>query len=241
MTLEHVGTVQAIYRYPVKSIGGESLDRANLRWSGIDGDRQFAFVRDANRGRFPWLTGRELSALVTYKARFVEPENPRKSPVRVQAGRDEYDLNDDALRARLATEAGEAVRLIQIGRGIFDTMPVSVLSLPTLQQLESRCGQAMDVRRFRPNIVVAPLAESRETEWLGSTLVFGNPDTGPRLRANDPIARCSMVTIHPESAVRDPSILRHVAESFDNKISVGCNPEALGTIAVGDRVYLTRT
>jgi uncharacterized protein YcbX len=241
MSLEAVGMVQAIYRYPVKSIGGESLPSASLRWSGLDGDRQYAFVREANRGRFPWLTGRELSALVTYKARFVEPENPRKSPVRVQAGADDYDLYDDKLRERLAAESGEALRLIQIGRGIFDTMPVSVLTLPTLKQLEARSGQTMDVRRFRPNIVVAPMSETRETDWLGSTLVFGNPDTGPRLRAADPIARCSMVTIHPESAARDPSILRHVAESFDNKISVGCNPEALGTIAVGDRVYLTRT
>lgn len=241
MTLEEIGTVQAIYRYPVKSFGGESLANATLRWSGIDGDRQYAFMREANRSRFPWLTGRELSPLVTYIAKFSDPENPRKSPVRVRLGADEYDLGDEALRARLSAAAGEAVRLIQIGRGIFDTMPVSVLAAPTLMQVAERCGQAIDVRRFRPNIVVATRDGVRETDWLGGALIFGSDADAPTLRVNDPIARCSMVTIDPDSAKRDPSILRHVAESFENKISVGCNPDTLGTIAVGDTVRLART
>lgn len=242
MSSEHVGTVQAIYRYPVKSFGGESLAKATLRWSGIDGDRQYAFMREANRSRFPWLTGRELSPLVTYTAKFSDPENPRKSPVRVRLGADEYDLGDEALRARLSDAAGEAVRLIQIGRGIFDTMPVSVLATPTLRQVAERCGQEIDVRRFRPNIVIATPdgMSARETDWLGGTLIFGDGAEAPKLRLNDPIARCSMVTIHPESAQRDPSILRHVAQSFDNEISVGCNPDTLGTIAVGDIVRLAR-
>jgi hypothetical protein len=242
MTLEIVGTVQAIYRYPVKSFGVESLSKATLRWSGIDGDRQYAFMREANRSRFPWLTGRELSPLVTYTARFSDPENPRKSPVRVHLGADEYDLGDEALRARLSDAAGEAVRLIQIGRGIFDTMPVSVLAAPTLTQVAERCGQPIDVRRFRPNIVIATPdgQRARETDWLGGTLVFGDAPDAPKLRLNDPIARCSMVTIHPDTATRDPIILRHIAEGFDNKISVGCNPDTLGTIAVGHTVRLSR-
>ncbi len=198
-------------------------------------------MREANRSRFPWLTGRELAPLVTYTATFSDPENPRKSPVRVRLGADEYDLGDEALRARLSAAAGEAVRLIQIGRGIFDTMPVSVLATPTLTQVAERCGQEIDVRRFRPNIVIDTNgAQVRETAWLGRTLIFGDGADAPKLRLNDPIARCSMVTIHPDSAERDPSILRHVAQSFDNEISVGCNPDTLGTIAVGDTVRLAR-
>lgn len=242
MTLDDVGTVQAIYRYPVKSFHGETLQSATLRWSGIDGDRQYAFVRENSRSRFPWLTGRELSPLVTYAARFAEPENPRKSSVRVRVGADEYDLGDEALRTRLEEATGEPVRLIQIGRGIFDTMPVSVLATTTLSRVAERCGQAIDVRRFRPNIVIATEnAPARETAWLGGTLVFGDSPGAVRLRVSTPIARCAMVTIDPESAKRDPSILRHVAESFDNEISAGCNPDALGTIKIGDRVRLARS
>ena len=40
-----VGQVEAIFRYPVKSIGGERLEVANLGWHGLDGDRQLAFRR----------------------------------------------------------------------------------------------------------------------------------------------------------------------------------------------------
>ncbi|HWB49205.1 MAG TPA: MOSC N-terminal beta barrel domain-containing protein [Stellaceae bacterium] len=43
--MDHLGRVKAIYPHPVKSIGGETLASAILRWSGIDGDRQYAFYR----------------------------------------------------------------------------------------------------------------------------------------------------------------------------------------------------
>ena len=35
-----VGRVEALYRYPVKSMGGEALDAADLGWHGVDGDRR---------------------------------------------------------------------------------------------------------------------------------------------------------------------------------------------------------
>jgi uncharacterized protein YcbX len=65
MRIVELGTVAAINRYPVKSMAGESLDTASLRWSGIDGDRQYAFVRAGESRRFPWMTGREYAAMVT--------------------------------------------------------------------------------------------------------------------------------------------------------------------------------
>src|SRR5436853_7371656 len=123
-----IGTVKAIYRYPVKSMGGESLRSAALRWPGIDGDRQYAFYRAANMSRFPWLTGREVPEMVTYSARYVEADNPRHSAVQVAARGHEFLLGDPELRKLLSGAAGEEVRLLQVGRGTFDSMPVSVLS-----------------------------------------------------------------------------------------------------------------
>lgn len=92
--MTYLGTVKAIYRYPVKSIGGETLASVTLRWSGIDGDRQYAFYRAANRSRFPWLTGREVADLLTYSASYLEPENPRHSAVRVSTPEGDYDVGD---------------------------------------------------------------------------------------------------------------------------------------------------
>lgn len=244
MTLEEIGIVQAVNRYPVKSMGGEVLTAATLRWSGIDGDRQYAFVRAENRSRFPWLTGREVSELVTWSARYDEPDNPRQSKLRVVAGDGTaYDVNDPELRERLGRAAGEEVRLMQIGRGTFDSVPVSVVSTATLDLVEAQCGRPVDSRRFRINIVIATAAgvERRENHWLGGTLIFGDGPQVAKLRVNAPIDRCVMVTIDPDTAERDPKILRCVAQDFGNEIGAGCSPEVLGKISAGDRVRLRRS
>src|SRR5712692_2589361 len=107
MMMIDIGTVRSLYRYPVKSMRGESLRTACLRWQGIDGDRQYAFYRAANTSRFPWLTGREVSAIVTYSARYLDPANPRRSPVGVTGpGGDERDVGEASLRDELSKAAG---------------------------------------------------------------------------------------------------------------------------------------
>ena len=237
-----VGRVATIWRYPVKSLGGERLAAATLRWQGIDGDRQYAFFRADNRSRFPWLTGRDVSELVTYAARYVEPGNPRHSEVRVATGDGEHGVDDLDLRARLSRTAGEDVRLLQVGRGTFDMMPVSVLSTATVAQIETRLGRPVDLRRFRPNIVIEPPAGrgARETDWLGGTLIFGDRPDAAQLRLDAPIDRCVMITIDPETGRRDPGILRRVVEDFNNEIAVHGTTGATGTISTGDRVRLVR-
>jgi len=242
MTMQDVGTVKQINRYPVKSFGGESLKTAELKWSGLDGDRQYAFYKAADGSRFPWLTGRAVSQLNTYTARFSEPENPRKSDVRVKVGTDEYGLRDETLRAKLSEAAGEEVRLIQIGRGIFDTMPVSVMATATPPLVAAAAGVPIDPRRFRANIIIeTPDGEAaRETHWVGGTLVFGDGPEPARLLVSSPIDRCVMITIDPDTGERNPAILRTVVERFDNFIASRCSPAALGTITLGDRVRLER-
>src|ERR1700722_19804881 len=61
-----IGHVEAIFRYPVKSMRGEPLDVANLGWHGLDGDRRLAFRRLDDRGGFPWLTASKLPDLLLF-------------------------------------------------------------------------------------------------------------------------------------------------------------------------------
>jgi uncharacterized protein YcbX len=234
-----IGRVTAIYRYPVKSMGGKSLRSATLRWQGIDGDRQYGFFRAADTSRFPWLTGRDVSPLVTYSARYIEPGNPRHSRVAVTIADEEYEVGDARLRQYLSNAAGEEIRLIQIGRGIFDAMPVSIISTTTLPLIEAQSGRAIDVRRFRANIVIEPTgSEDRETAWIGAVLAFGDSANAAKLTANVAIDRCAMITIDPDTATRDPAILRRVVQDFNNEVGVRCATEVPGTITVGDAVYL---
>src|SRR5215467_9918701 len=61
-----IGRVEAVFRYPVKSMGGEPLEVAEMGWHGLDGDRRLAFRKVDDRGGFPWLSAGKLPALVTY-------------------------------------------------------------------------------------------------------------------------------------------------------------------------------
>ncbi|MDB5409151.1 MAG: hypothetical protein JWL84_4063 [Rhodospirillales bacterium] len=241
MSVVELGTVAAINRYPVKSMAGESLDRASLQWTGIDGDRQYAFVRTGEVRRFPWMTGRQYPEMVTWRARYDDPADPRGSPVRVATG-DGFvgTVDDPALLARLSRAAGEEVRLLQLGRGTHDSAPVSVIATATGELLAERLGAALDLRRFRPNIVIAtaPGEASRETRWSGGLLVFGDAPDAARLHATVAIDRCVMVTLDPDTAAGEPAILRCVVQDFANQIGMRCTTATPGTIAVGDRVRL---
>jgi len=61
-----IGHVEAIFRYPVKSMGGERVEVANLGWHGLDGDRRLAFRRIDDRSWFPWLTASKLPDLLLF-------------------------------------------------------------------------------------------------------------------------------------------------------------------------------
>ncbi len=240
MTATEIGVVESIARYPVKSMRAEPLQSADIGWIGLHGDRQYAFVRADNRSRFPWLTGRAVSELVLYKAHYEDPKDPRNAAVRITAPDGaEYAIEDPALLDRLSRAAGEPVSLIQVGRGCFDQMPVSVVSTVTRDALTERRGIAVGLQRFRINFVIrANPGIGRESDWLGRKLQFGDSETGPRLNLGLGIARCAMVTIDPDTAERDPSMLRTVAQDFDNEIGAYGSVETQGVVSVGDRVRL---
>src|SRR6266480_6388389 len=69
-----IGRVDSVWRYPVKSMRGEKLDEAFAGFSGIYGDRLFAFRRSASPKGFPYLTAREQQRLLQYRPRFRYPD-----------------------------------------------------------------------------------------------------------------------------------------------------------------------
>lgn len=245
MTLERhretteVGHVAALFRYPAKSTRGEVMNEARLDWTGIAGDRQFAFFQVANTSHFPWLTGSDLPELVLYEARHVAPGDPAQSPVCVATpdGR-EHDIWDPALHQSLSAAAGKEVRPIRIKRGTFNSLPLSVLSTRTGGRLAAAWGTPVDLRRFRPNIIVDLLPDLAmdERDWIGHRLMVGDDRVGPIIRVSRQIRRCVMITIDPDHAEKDPRLMRLVAQEFSNEIGVHCTIDRPGSIAVGDRI-----
>jgi hypothetical protein len=245
-----VGRVAALWRYPVKSMAAEELDGTEVSWHGLAGDRRWAFIRDGQvRSGFPWLTIRERPELAHYRPRFAVPGRPNASPVLVATpSGGELDVADPAL----AAELGPGVRVIKQNRGVFDTMPLSMLTTQALAGLGRLAGTELVAGRFRPNILVdvsgvaasgveapgggAPGREFPEDAWVGRVLRIG----GLRMRVDQRDQRCVMVTIDPVTLRRDPEILRAIARERDTRFGVYGSAVEPGQVAVGDPVELER-
>ena len=219
----------------------EPLEAAELFWTGLHGDRQYAFVRTANTSAFPWLTARDLPGLVLHSARYADPADPRRARVQVAAPDGTvFDLADPALAARLAEAAGGPVRLMQVGRGAYDAMPVSVMTTTTADAITQAHGAAVGLARFRANIVIQPDdPAATDADWAGRTLLFGDGAAPPGVRLDWAIPRCAMVAIDPDTAAKDLTVLRIVVQRFGNRVGMYCAVQAPGTIRMGDRVRWT--
>jgi uncharacterized protein YcbX len=232
-----VGHVSALNRFPVKSMAGERLAMAELDWQGIEGDRQYAFVRAANGTRFPWLTAREVPAMVLHHARFADPARPKRSAVMVETPDGAtLSLHDPMLKAHLEEAAGEPAALIQVARGCYDSMPVSIQSSAGHVALEAAHGGMLDIDRFRINVIVE--SDLPATLWQGRRLAFGDEEDGAVVQCADPIARCVIVTIDPATGAKEPRVLRTVAQAFGNSYGVYSSPTRPGLIRIGDPVRL---
>jgi MOSC domain-containing protein len=234
--MTEVGHVAGLWRYPVKSMAAEEADSAEVSWNGLAGDRRWAFIRDGQvRSGFPWLTIRERPEMARYRPRFAQPDRPNASQVLVRTpSAAEFDVADPAL----AAELGPGVRVIKQDRGIFDAMPLSLLTTQALAGLGRLVGTSLAAGRFRPNLLVAAsgdgLPEFPEDAWAGRILRIG----GLRMRVDKHDLRCVVPTIDPITLSRSPVILRTIARERGNRFGVYGSTVDPGRVAVGDRVEL---
>jgi len=236
-----VGVVAALNRFPVKSMRGESLDAAHIYWHGLDGDRRFAFVREDAQSSFPWLTGRQIPQILLYKPRFVNPDDVVNSAIEVETPNGRFlPIHSPELLTELAEAYGGDVSLINIGRGVFDSQVLSVMSTETAVALSESVGMKLDMARFRQNIIIKlnraePFIEE---SWLDGVLMFGDRLDSARIRLNRRIPRCVMINVDPDSGERDAHVLKTVAQTRDNCVGVHASPEKPGLIRVGDVVKI---
>ena len=229
-----VGRVVSLWRYPVKSMAAESLDEIEVSWAGFAGDRRWAFVRAGlERSGFPWMTIRERSNMAHYRPAFVDPSRPdaSRTVVHTPAG-DELEVIDPAL----AAELGEGVRVIKQNRGVFDAMPLSLVSTQSIAALGGRVGSKLDPLRFRPNLLIEAAGDEpfQEEAWLGSVLQVG----GMRMRIDQQDERCVIVNVDPVTTERDPAVLRTIAQERATCMGVYGSTVAPGRVAVGDALVL---
>lgn len=238
-----LGQIEALFRYPVKSMRGESLDAATLGWHGLVGDRRLALRRLAERGEFPWLTASKLPALIHFT-----PERPDggsaealPSHVRTPEG-DVLPLFGEALAADVSRRYGSAVEMMQLKNGIFDDADISLISSETVREISRLAGVPADVRRFRPNIVVRSTRPDafEEDPWVGGVLTFGDAADAPAIAVTMRDVRCVMVNFDPDGGSAAPSVLKAAVRANDNHAGVYGAVTRIGTLAVGQRIFLHR-
>ncbi len=240
--LIEIGQVEAIFRYPVKSMRGESLEAATLGWHGIDGDRRLAFRRIGNRSEFPWLTAGKLPDLILFTPHRREDGAEGNLPTHIRTpDGEEMPVFGEDLAAEVGRRYGAPVEMMQMKHGIFDDADISVIASDTANEICRLAGQSPDVRRFRPNIVVRLLrpVPFQEDEWLGGVLSFGEGDDAPAIAVTMNDVRCGMVNLDPDSASPAPEVLKAVVRANQNNGGIYGAVTRIGRLAVGQTVTLS--
>jgi len=258
-----VGRVESVWRYPVKSMRGESLPEIFAGFSGVYGDRLFAFKSSAAPVGFPYLTGREWHEMLRYRPRFRHPEKAAKpanlaeaeallsilNPVAADSGDLALDIetpsgevlaiDDPALLREISERAGkgQSLSLVRSERAMTDCLPISLFSLQTAQQLGEEVGAALDIRRFRANLYLDldGAGGFSENDYVGRKLRIG-PKVMVFVQERDP--RCQMITLDPDTAAPNPEILRKVARGHDGTAGVYGAVLAEGMIRAGDSLEI---
>ena len=236
-----VGRISAIFRYPVKSMAGESLAVARLGWHGIEGDRRLAVRRLNDKSEFPWLSASKLPELILYKPFGLNGNAPELLPthVRTPDGK-EYELRSDELRQEISSRYGSEIELMNLKHGIFDEAYISVISLATVHGIERESGRELDLRRFRPNVVIETnnTEPFTEDQWVGRTLMFGEGDSGAALSVTMRDERCVMVNFDPDTAERDSEVMKTIVRLNDNYAGVYGTVVRAGELRLGQVVSL---
>lgn len=237
-----IGEIEALFRYPVKSMSGESLEAAGLGWHGLDGDRRLAFRRVDDRGGFPWLTATRLPDLILFapQRRDTTGDGSLPSHIRTPDG-DELTLFGPELASEVSRRHGSPVEMMHLNRGIFDEASLSLITDATVEAIGKLADQPADVRRFRPNILISSQrsAPFEEDEWVGGVLTIGDTDDAPRIGITNRDERCSMVNFEPGSARPDAGVLKAIVRERDNKAGVYGTVIRCGRLAVGQPIFFT--
>lgn len=258
-----IGTVESLWRYPVKSMSGEEINVAFMGFSGVYGDRCFAFKNSSARKGFPYLTATVQQQMLLYRPQFRYAEKATKPPDLIEAmsiepGATPANPEPNDLTLDVVTPSGAVVSvddtaliemlsrglrgendltLVRSDRALTDCRPISMISLQTIQQVEAELGIPIDKRRFRANVYLN-LASNygfAEDEFVGDKLRIGSRAEIMVLE-RDP--RCKMISLDPDTGEHNPEILRIVAQEHSAFAGIYCAVLVEGILMKGDSVVL---
>jgi uncharacterized protein YcbX len=236
------GKVTGLWRWPVKSMAGERVNALRLDGRGAGGDRTHAVTYEHKGERKP-LTARESPRLLAWQAAYpfnlgagLDPARPPFAIVTSPDGHS-YRWGDPRLRTKLEDDLGRPVQLRRDADGVQD-LPRSLLvtTQATLDALGQELDGPIDLRRFRPNVHLEMDAEAwAEMGWEGAEMEFSG---GVRLRLLHPCVRCAIPTRHPDTQIKWPGLLRHLAAAHDQCFGINARVLVGGRLGAGEDAEL---
>ena len=208
-------SVEQLWRYPVKTLAGERLETAELTPNGIPGDR-IVHIRGPEGVR----TSRRQHRLLGLHGTL----DPAGRPLI-----DGHAWDSPEALALVQEAAGSDAGLAAFdGLARFDVLPLLVATDGAVAEF------GRDVRRLRPNIVIAGVEGLAERQWAGGELHIGDAV----IRLDSLRARCPMTTVDPDTLERDPEVLKDIGRRFRGRIALNADVIRPGVIHVGDAVQL---
>lgn len=211
--------VAEIWRYPVKSMGGERLESATMDSLGIEGDR----VVHVEDGHGHLITARTHPRLLSHHAKLDAAGEPRVDGVL---------WSEPEVLGEVIGIVGPGARLVRDeSASRFDILPLLVATDGAIKAF------GHDGRRLRPNIVIGGVEGLAERSWQGGRLRIG----GVVIGIEDLRGRCVMTTFDPDTQRQNVNVLKEIARKFDGKLALNCYVIQGGTIRVGDAIELAGT
>lgn len=223
--------VVEIRRYPVKTMGGESLESAEIDTQGLVGDRWFSVMDGEGR----WASGktskrfRRLDGIFDFRAETAD------GAVRVRGPGGPWDVEDPALVAALGEHLGVELSMRrQTGTPFQDQGQVSLVGTASLDWCREHLGVDGDPRRIRSNLLVRTTEPFVEEGWGGATLRIGEVE----LTVVERIERCRMVDVAQEGLAAQAGWLKALGRERDLSLGVYADVARPGTLARGDFVVV---
>lgn len=233
MSGARVGIVADLWRFPVKSFGGERTRRTFVGPFGPIGDRRYAVTTPGGEP----LSARRLIALLRYSAHYRDRDHIDAPSVTTPDGR-VYDVDDPDLSSEIGALMDRDVELTRTPQAFHDAAPVHIVGLQAVAAIGALLGNDLDVRRFRPNIV-AELSDDvpfAEAGWVGKRIRVGE---SVELQVVSPTERCVVTTVDPDTGERDKRVLAKLASERENLFGVYALVRRPGWVSVGDEIIAT--
>jgi uncharacterized protein YcbX len=208
--------VAELWRYPVKSLGGERVEAAEITGDGLVGDRVLQVYDPLGRV----ITARKRPKLLGLRAALGPDGVPWVE------GRP-WTAPEVAAAVEEAAGPGACLRQFE-GAERFDVLPLLVATDGAVAAL------GVDGRRLRPNVVIGGVSGLAERDWPGRRLRIGPAI----IEVADLRERCAMTTYDPDTQVQDPSVLRRIVREFGGRMALDCAVVQGGRVALGDPVTL---